>query len=114
MFAQSVAEGIISSLILFFIPYGAFHDALRPNGSDLTNHKAFGVMVASALIITVTLRVSISHHRHIKGEHQAPVTLTKPVHLRLNGHHNDHAENKCVGLLLIIMSHLGINVCVFY
>ena len=59
VFAQSVAEGIISSLVLFFIPYCAFHDALRPDGTDLANHKAFGVMVAATLIVTVTLRVSI-------------------------------------------------------
>ena len=57
VFAQSVAEGIISSLVLFFIPYGAFFNGIRPDGTDLAGHKAFGVMVASTLIIAVTLRV---------------------------------------------------------
>lgn len=60
VFAQSVAEGIITSLILFFIPYGAFHDALKPDGTDLAGHKALGVVVASILIVAVTLRVSNS------------------------------------------------------
>ena len=60
MFAQSVAEGIISSLVLFFIPYGAFYDAVKPDGTDLAGHKAFGLVVASTLIVAVTLRVSIA------------------------------------------------------
>lgn len=58
VFLQSVGEGIISSLILFFIPYGALNNAVRPDGSDLVGHKAFGVTVASILIVAVTLRVS--------------------------------------------------------
>ena len=58
VFAQSVAEGIITSLVLFFIPYGAFQDAMKPDGSDIGGHKAFGVTVASILIVAVTLRVS--------------------------------------------------------
>ena len=63
VFAQSLAEGVITSAVLFFIPYGAFHDALRPDGTDLAGHKAFGVVVASALIVAVTLRVSILANR---------------------------------------------------
>ena len=58
VFAQSVAEGIITSLVLFFIPYGAFHDAVKPDGLDVVGHKAFGCVVASTLIVAVTLRVS--------------------------------------------------------
>ena len=59
VFAQSLAEGVITSAVLFFIPYGAFHDAIQPDGTDLAGHKSFGVVVASALIIAVTLRVSV-------------------------------------------------------
>ena len=58
VFAQSVAEGFITSLVLFFIPYAAFQDAMQPDGSDISGHKAFGFTVASILIVTVTLRVS--------------------------------------------------------
>ena len=57
VFAQSVGEGIISSMVLFFIPYGAFHDAVRPDGTDMAGHQAFGVAVASILLVAVTLRV---------------------------------------------------------
>ena len=69
VFAQSVAEGIITSMILFFIPYGAFHDAISSSGTDLIGHKAFGVVVASILIVAVTLRVSILvEEGHVKAE----------------------------------------------
>jgi len=57
VFARSVAEGIVSSLVLFFVPYFAFYDAVKPDGLDIAGHKAFGCVVASALIVTVTLRV---------------------------------------------------------
>jgi len=57
VFARSVAEGIVSSLVLFFVPYCAFYDAVKPDGLDIAGHKAFGCVVASALIVTVTLRV---------------------------------------------------------
>lgn len=43
--------------MLFFIPYGAFHDAVGPDGTDLADHKVLGVTVATCLIIVVTLRV---------------------------------------------------------
>ncbi len=58
VFAQSVGEGIITSMVLFFIPFAAFHDAVDADGANLTDHKAFGVTVASILIVAVTIRVS--------------------------------------------------------
>ena len=57
VFALSVIEGIFSSLVLFFVPYLSFHNAIKPNGHDLAGHKAFGTIVSSSLIVTVTLRV---------------------------------------------------------
>lgn len=58
VFARSVIEAILTSLILFFVPFGAFQEAVQPTGVDLSGYQAYGCMVASALIITVTLRVS--------------------------------------------------------
>ena len=58
MFAQSIAEGVITSLVLFFIPYGTFYGALRPDGLDVSNHQALSTVIASSLIVVVTLRVS--------------------------------------------------------
>lgn len=59
VFAQSVGEGVLSSLILFFIPYGAFHDAIRPNGHDLDSHHVLGVVVGSILIVAMTIRCAL-------------------------------------------------------
>ena len=61
VFAQSVGEGIITSMVLFFIPFAAFHDAVDADGTDLVGHKSFGLVVASILIVAVTIRVSCVH-----------------------------------------------------
>jgi len=57
VFAESIAEGIFSSLILFMFPYAAYHQFVGPSGLDLADQKAFGFTVASILIVVVTLRV---------------------------------------------------------
>jgi phospholipid-translocating ATPase len=58
VFAWSVGEGFLTSFVLFFIPYGALHDQIRPDGLDASDHHSFGVTVASILIVVVTIRVS--------------------------------------------------------
>ena len=45
-------------MVLFFIPFAAFHDAVDADGTDLVGHKSFGLAVASILIVAVTIRVS--------------------------------------------------------
>src|SRR6218665_3407339 len=60
VFVRSVAEGILTSLVLFFMPYFAFYNAIKPNGQDIAGHRAFGTIVSSSLIVTVTLRVRSS------------------------------------------------------
>ncbi len=62
VFLQSVFEGIMSSLILFFVVYGAFHDTTTYSGIDVSNHQSFGFAVASILIVTVSLRVNYATH----------------------------------------------------
>jgi phospholipid-translocating ATPase len=62
VFAQSVAEGVITSLVLFFVPYGTFQEAVQSSGVDLSGHQAFGTVVASTLVVVVTLRVSMTSH----------------------------------------------------
>ena len=58
VFAQSIAEGVISSLVLFFIPYGTFYNALRQDGLDVSDHETLATVISAALIFVVTLRVS--------------------------------------------------------
>jgi len=57
VFAQSIAEGVISSLVLFFIPYGTFYNALRHDGLDVSDLQALATAISAALIVVVTLRV---------------------------------------------------------
>lgn len=59
LFLWSVAEGIVSSLILFFIPYGAFGSSVNSQGLDTSDHQSLGVVVASTLVVAVNLRVGI-------------------------------------------------------
>jgi len=58
VFAQSIAEGVISSLVLFFIPYGTFYGMTRPDGPDVSDHQALATVISASLIVVVTLRVS--------------------------------------------------------
>jgi phospholipid-translocating ATPase len=56
-FLNSVIHGIISSLILFFIPYGTMHYSVRPDGRDAADIQSFGFAVATILVIVVNLQV---------------------------------------------------------
>lgn len=51
-------HGIISSLILFFIPYGAMFQGVRPDGKDAADLQSFGFAVATILVIVVNLQVN--------------------------------------------------------
>ena len=57
VFFQSLLEGFLTSIILFFIPYGAYHDSVDSGGADVADSSTFGVVVSSSLIMVVTLRV---------------------------------------------------------
>ncbi|OWF34874.1 phospholipid-transporting ATPase ID [Mizuhopecten yessoensis] len=59
IFLLGVMEGFITSLILFFIPYGTFYWATNPWGTDLVDHQSFGVVVASILVVAVNLRCAL-------------------------------------------------------
>ncbi|KAK3098825.1 hypothetical protein FSP39_023456 [Pinctada imbricata] len=59
VFALSAGEGLVTSLILFFVPYGALHDATHSDGVDLADHQSFGVVVASILVVAVNLRCAL-------------------------------------------------------
>lgn len=74
VFALSVAEGIGSSLVLYLIPYLAFKDTAGPNGIDIAGHRALGFVVASILIVVVTLRVRM-HFETLRSlqSHVAPL-----------------------------------------
>ena len=58
VFMFSLMEGVITSAILFFIPFGAFYGSIAPDGTDMASLNTFNVVVATSLIFAVTLRVS--------------------------------------------------------
>lgn len=60
VFLKSVAHGIITSFVLFFVPYGAFKNAVGPEGINLDGHQLFGTVVSTILVIVVTSQVSAS------------------------------------------------------
>lgn len=60
VFAESIVEGILTSLVLFMFPYAAFNMFVDPSGDDAADLKSFGFTVASILIVVVTLRVMTS------------------------------------------------------
>ncbi|CAH1795962.1 unnamed protein product [Owenia fusiformis] len=59
VFAISAAEGILSSVVLFFIPFGAYYNGMRADGLELVDHQSLGVTVAASLIVTVNLRCAL-------------------------------------------------------
>ncbi|XP_053405504.1 phospholipid-transporting ATPase ID-like isoform X2 [Mercenaria mercenaria] len=59
VFALSVIEGILSSIVLFFIPYGALYEEVTPWGKDQSDIQSFGVVVASILVVAVNLRCAL-------------------------------------------------------
>jgi len=52
-------HGILSSLILFYIPYGTMFHSVRPNGLDAADLQSFGFAVATILVIVVNLQCGL-------------------------------------------------------
>ncbi|XP_056587422.1 phospholipid-transporting ATPase IC [Triplophysa dalaica] len=58
-FFSSLFHGIFTSLIIFFIPYGAFLQTMGQDGEAPSDYQSFAVVAASSLIITVNLQISL-------------------------------------------------------
>ncbi|GAB6028350.1 hypothetical protein CHUAL_002520 [Chamberlinius hualienensis] len=58
-FLKSIAHGVITSFVLFFIPYGAFRDPVTPDGVTINDHQLFGTVVSSTLVVVVTAQVAL-------------------------------------------------------
>ncbi|MBN3279418.1 AT8B1 ATPase, partial [Polyodon spathula] len=57
-FFISLFHGIYTSLIVFFIPYGAFLQTMGQDGEAPSDYQSFAVTTASSLIIIVNLQAS--------------------------------------------------------
>ncbi|XP_064475067.1 probable phospholipid-transporting ATPase IM isoform X2 [Ornithodoros turicata] len=58
-FLKSVAHGVITSFVLFFIPYGAFSNSIAPDGANLDGHQLFGTAVSTILVIVVNAQIAL-------------------------------------------------------
>lgn len=56
-FFVSLLHGILTSLVLFFIPLGAYLQTVGQDGEAPSDYQSFAVTVASALVITVNFQV---------------------------------------------------------
>lgn len=52
-------QGVATSSVLFFIPYGAFTVMVKEDGSHLSDQQTFAVSVATALVIVVNVQVRV-------------------------------------------------------
>ncbi|KAM8828124.1 phospholipid-transporting ATPase IC isoform 2-T2 [Spinachia spinachia] len=58
-FFISLFHGIFISLIIFFIPYGAFLQTMGQDGEAPTDYQSLAVVTASSLIFIVNLQISL-------------------------------------------------------
>ncbi|KAM9841304.1 phospholipid-transporting ATPase IC [Aulostomus maculatus] len=58
-FFISLFHGIFTSLIIFFIPYGAFLQTMGQDGEAPSDYQSFAVVTASSLVFTVNLQISL-------------------------------------------------------
>ena len=56
-FVLKLFHGIVTSCLLYFIPYGVFNRATTPDGIDLGDTEFFSTVVACCLVVTVNLQV---------------------------------------------------------
>ncbi|KAI5100471.1 putative phospholipid-transporting ATPase IM [Silurus meridionalis] len=58
-FFMCTIQGIYTSFVLFFIPYGAFLCAVRDDGSHISDQQSFAVTIATSLVIVVSVQVRL-------------------------------------------------------
>ena len=63
-FVLKLFHGIVTSALLYFLPYGVFHKASTPDGLDVSDVEFFSTVVACSLVVTVNLQVRMQQqHR---------------------------------------------------
>ncbi|XP_036071926.1 phospholipid-transporting ATPase ID isoform X1 [Oryzias melastigma] len=54
-----IAQGIYTSVVLFFVPYAVLLDATQSNGVPLADYQSFAVTTATALVIVVSVQIAL-------------------------------------------------------
>ncbi|XP_042351750.1 probable phospholipid-transporting ATPase IM [Plectropomus leopardus] len=55
-------QGMGTSFLLFFIPYGAFSVMVKEDGSHFSDQQAFAVTIATSLVIVVSVQIGLDTH----------------------------------------------------
>ncbi|XP_030587811.1 probable phospholipid-transporting ATPase IM isoform X1 [Archocentrus centrarchus] len=55
-------QGMATSFLLFFIPYGAFPLMVKEDGSPFSDQQAFAVTIATSLVIVVSVQIGLDTH----------------------------------------------------
>ncbi|XP_043218324.1 phospholipid-transporting ATPase ID-like isoform X2 [Amphibalanus amphitrite] len=58
-FFKSATYGFVTSLVLFIVPYGTYKDAVSPEGYTISDHQLFGAVVATVLVVVVTMQICL-------------------------------------------------------
>lgn len=58
-FFVSLLHGVLTSMVLFFIPLGAYLQTVGQDGEAPSDYQSFAVTIASALIITVNFQIGL-------------------------------------------------------
>uniref|UniRef100_A0A914VDH4 Phospholipid-transporting ATPase n=1 Tax=Plectus sambesii TaxID=2011161 RepID=A0A914VDH4_9BILA len=59
IFIYSVLHGLVSSLVLFFIPYGTMHLGYNYAGLDMNDYSLLAFTVFSSLVVIVTIQIAL-------------------------------------------------------
>eukprot|EP00076_Gallus_gallus_P014232 XP_015132962.1 phospholipid-transporting ATPase FetA isoform X1 [Gallus gallus] len=59
VFIKCMLQGIYSSLILFFIPYGAMYNTMRSDGKAIADYQSFALMAQTCLLIVVSVQIGL-------------------------------------------------------
>ncbi|KAG8012736.1 Phospholipid-transporting ATPase ID [Nibea albiflora] len=55
-------QGMGTSFLLFFIPYGAFSVMVKEDGSHFSDQQTFAVTIATSLVIVVSVQIGLDKH----------------------------------------------------
>ncbi|KAE8636954.1 hypothetical protein XENTR_v10003224 [Xenopus tropicalis] len=58
-FIKCVLHGIYSSLILFFIPFGAMYESVREDGRAISDYQSFALMAQTCLLLVVSVQIGL-------------------------------------------------------
>lgn len=67
IFFLSLLYGTLTSIAIFFLPYGTFHDAVASDGRETSSVPFFGTVIAAILVVVVNVEVKSKMNSRRKG-----------------------------------------------